>query len=164
MKLVWMEIGIMKNSRIPLLIVAGVVIVVVSWFAGSLAAPIEGPDNQPSGYVMKLERSGGYLGRHDKFWIYPDGRVLNSVGETTWIPSESVKKWLDIILPVAVRKIEASPSIKSIVCMDCYKYRITVYEEDTARVLSFTYPLAEFLDTAVEDIGSILDYLVNLPW
>jgi hypothetical protein len=159
-----MEIGTMKNTRIPLLIIARVVTVVVSCFEGSLSAPIEGPDDPPSGYVMKLERSGGYLGRHDKFLVYPDGRVLNSLGKTAWIPSESVAKWLDVILPVAVRKIQAPSSVKPLVCMDCYKYRITVYEEDTARVLSFTHPLAEFLDTALEDIGSIFDYLSNLPW
>jgi len=26
----------------------------------------------PSGYVVKFERTGGYFGWYDAFWIYPD--------------------------------------------------------------------------------------------
>jgi hypothetical protein len=159
-----MEDRRMKNACESLLYVSVVMtLVVASCIAGEMESPAAESDNLHYGYVMKFERNGGYLGRHDEFWIHPDGKILNSVGKTAWIPPESIRKWKGIILPVAAPKVKANPSFPSL-CMDCYRYRITVYDEGKARVLSFDYPFAANENLSVKDIGWIYNILINLSW
>ncbi len=127
-------------------------------------------DNPPSGCVMKFERKGGYLGLHDEFWIYSDGRVLDSEGKTARISPDLVTKWVEIISPAADPAIEKAPSFKSLgmLCMDCYIYVITVYDRDEAKVLSSlatdTYLLNSDDNISAINIGRIRDTLMNLPW
>jgi hypothetical protein len=45
-----------------------------------------------------------------------------------------------------------------------YRYRITVYDEGKARVLSFDYPFAANENLSVKDIGWIYNILINLSW
>jgi hypothetical protein len=159
-----MEADRMKNACNCLLNVSIVMtLVVASSITGEMESLAVEPDDPLSGYVMKLERTGGYLGRHDAFWIYPDGKILNSVRQTAWIPPESINKWMGIILPVAAPKIKTNPSFPSL-CMDCYAYRITVYDEGKARVLSFVYPFVVYENLSVKDIGRIYNTLVNVSW
>jgi hypothetical protein len=142
-------------------------IAVSSCSTGDMETPESEFDVPPSGYVIKFERRGGYLGVNDKFWIYPDGRVLNSVGKTARIPSDLVVRWMEIIPADAVPASKKAPLLAS-VSQDCYVYGITVYEKSETRALSLfctdKYSLSEEGDSTVIDIGSIRDSLMNLSW
>lgn len=125
-------------------------------------------DGPPSGYVIKFERKGGYFGWQDTFWIYPDGRVVNTSGKTARIPSELVRQWMQITEPDEVPVDKKKPSMLS-VSMDCYIYRITVYAEGETSVLSSsctdTYPLdRDKDDDSAIDIGQMRNTLMTLPY
>lgn len=154
----------MKNACESLLYISiAMTLAVTSCIGGEMKSPAPESDDLPYGYVMKFERNGGYLGRHDAFWIYPDGKIFNSVGKTAWISPELITKCKGIIPPVAALKIKADSSFPSL-CMDCYRYRITLYEKGKARVLSFDYPFAANGNRSVKDIGGIYNTLANLSW
>ncbi len=116
---------------------------------------------------MKFERKGGYFGRYDAFWIYPDGKVSNSAGKTARIPSDLVKRCIEIISTAEVPIKKKTPSFHSL-CMDCYIYVITVYDRDETKVLSSlctdTYPIDKDDNISAIDIGRIRDTLMSLPW
>lgn len=158
----------MKSTCNTLLYIGVIVSIVVSSCSGGYAQTFgREPDVLPSGYVMKFERKGGYFGRHDVFWIYPDGKVINSVGKTARIPSDLVTKWMKAISTVEIPILKKTPSIQSL-CMDCYRYVITVYDKDETKVLpslaTDTYPLKKDDNISVIDIGRIRDTLIHLPW
>ena len=116
---------------------------------------------------MKFERKGGYLGVHDEFWIYSDGRVLNSMRKTARIPPDLVTKWMATILTAAV-PISTKTSTLSSMALDCYVYAVTVYEKGETKTLSLfctdTYSTDKGGDTSVIDIGGMGDTLKNLSW
>ncbi len=133
------------------------------------ATEIQGRDPfiPPSGYVMKFERTGGYFGWYDAFWIYPDGRVLSSEGKKAKIPSETVLRWMETIQPVEIPIFKKKPSVQTW-GRDCYLYRITVYGQCGTSVLSLSctdiYLPRTHDDAEGMDIGPIRDTLMHLPW
>jgi hypothetical protein len=138
-----------------------------SCFSGAIEAQQRESDVPPSGYVMKFVRKGGYFGWHDEFWIYPDGRVLNSAGKTARIRTDLVTKWMEIISPVAVPVSKKTPFLGPM-GWDCYMYGITVYEKGEAKTLSLICTDAYIFDKegeiSVIDIGPIRDTLMSLSW
>ena len=142
-------------------------IVILSCSGGYTQAFGSEPDALPSGYVIKFERKGGYFGKHDAFWIYPDGKVFNSIGKTSKIPSDLVAKWMKAISSAKIPVLKKRTSIQSL-CMDCYIYVITFYDKDETKVLSSlatdTYPINKDGNISLINIGRIRDTLMNLSW
>ena len=121
------------------------------------------PEFLPPGYVMKFERIGGYFGWDDKCWVYSDGRIFNSSGKIARIPSDSVSKWKEVISLITAPVSKASPLLLS-VCMDCYRYRITVYDNGRKKVLAFIYPLTGDEYSPVKNVEKIFGTLRRLVW
>jgi hypothetical protein len=115
----------------------------------------------PSGYVMRFERMGGYAGIYDQFWIYPDGRIINTAGKTARVSPGTVVEWLDKISPAASSGAIAAIPPQSL-CQDCFVYRITVYDKDGTRALSLADPLKDDPKTQATNLGQIRDQLLRL--
>jgi TonB family protein len=119
----------------------------------------------PSGFVMKFTRMGGYAGVYDAFWIYPDGRVINTLGKTAKIPPEIVGQWLKTIAPHAGTPLSDALADTSaeLLCFDCFVYLITIYDEDGTKTLKFSGPLKGSDDVA-KTFSGIRDRLQGLVW
>jgi TonB family protein len=117
----------------------------------------------PSGFALKLERMGGYLGSYSVFWIYPDGQVINGLGETGKIPSEIVDKWLETTTPSITYPVSGVakefPTLGSM-CHDCSFYLITIYDRDGNRVRGFPGSTAQ----VTEAFPGIISRLQRLAW
>lgn len=125
------------------------------------------PNVPPPGFVMKFERRGGYFGWQDTFWIYSDGRVVNTAGKTARVQPRLVQQWMGIFAHVKAPVDKKKPSLQSL-GMDCYHYLITVYEQGEARVVSSSctdiYNKNGDHDTPPIEIGRIRNTLISLPW
>ena len=116
----------------------------------------------PSGFAMKLERMGGYLGTQSVFWIYPDGQVINALGEVGKISPDKVGLWLKTIMPTpAARRLpdvlKEFPTMGS-VCFDCYFYQITIYDKDAIRAFHGSS------DEVTKTFPGIIKQLQSLAW
>src|SRR4030042_3642244 len=58
--------------------------------------------DRPAGYVIWFERTGGYAGVYNSFWMYPDGRILNEEGKVRKIAPETVRGLVARITPMSV--------------------------------------------------------------
>jgi TonB family protein len=117
----------------------------------------------PSGFAIKLERMGGYLGSYSVFWIYPDGQVINGLGETGKIPSEIVVQWLETTTPYVTPPLSGAAKefpMMGPICHDCSSYLITIYAKDGNRVRIFPGSNAEMTKTYPE----IINRLQRLTW
>lgn len=117
----------------------------------------------PSGYVMKFERTGGYLGVCDSFWIYPDGRIINDLGKTAKIPPAAVKEWAKSVPPVTPSGVAFEVKAE-VACMDCFEYRVTIYDKDGTRTLTSTNQGQVDPKTVATVIMGIRDRLLHLKW
>ena len=116
----------------------------------------------PSGFGMKIERTGGYLGSYSVFWIYLDGSVINGLGEAAKIPSDIVGQWLGTntghtgpqLAGTAVR-----PAIGS-VCFDCFTYSISIYAKDGTRAGNYLFSAGQ----VEKAFPGILNRLQRLEW
>ena len=115
----------------------------------------------PSGWAMKFERVGGYLGTYSVFWIYPDGQVINALGETGKIPSDIVEQWLKtskthVGLSGAWKDFSKMPPL----CSGCNTYHMTIYDKDGTRVTDFLL----HSDEAEKTFPGIIKRLQNPAW
>ncbi len=100
----------------------------------------EPPSTHP-GYVMRFERRGGYLGVCDKFFIYPDGRIVGPSGKTARVERALISDWIKNFSPVA-KKDAPHPSLLKLYCSDCFTYRITFYDERGIQTVFLADPLS----------------------
>jgi len=115
----------------------------------------------PSEWAMKFERMGGYLGTHSVFWIYPDGQVINALGETGKIASDIVEQWLKTSKTHEGLSDEWKDISKMLpLCSDCYTYRMTIYDKDGTRVTGFLLPW----DSVDKTFPGIISLLQRLAW
>jgi TonB family protein len=129
-----------KSHHSPLLVAAlvcGIAIPPVMW---AQEGEVRDSHVLPSGFTVKFERRGGYLGTYSVFWIYPDGQVINGLGETVKIPSDIVEQWVGTIsppdrlpLPYGLKEFPMMGSL----CFDCSTYQITIYDKNGTRVRGF---------------------------
>ncbi len=93
-----------------------------------------------SGYVILFERTGGYAGWHDRFWIYADGRVVNEGGEVKRVTPKQVTaltQRLEALLPQGSPEVQKRQNY----CCDCYRYRIAVRSGPAVRSVTLSEPL-----------------------
>jgi hypothetical protein len=121
----------------------------------------------PSGYVIKFERTGGYFGACNSFWIYADGRVINDLGKTTKIPPAIVTEWVNSIPPSAEIPL-SDASMKSWtgtqLCDDCLEYLVTIYDKHGTRTLKSSDTLNKYSDDAANILSGMRDRLLHLKW
>ena len=153
----------MKRAHLFLWLIPMILSGVAAPFSAcSQAGPLMGPD-LPPGYVLKFERTGGYAGVHDAFWIYPDGRVINGAGKTARLHPGVVREWLEKLS----REVpEGSTALKrqNLFCMDCLAYRITLYGGDGVRTLTFADPLERDPDSAGAGVGPMREQLLEMTF
>ena len=143
------------------LVFATICSVTISMCALVQGAQMKEPPAAPSGYVMRFERTGGYAGVYDQFWIYPDGRVINDSGKTAKLPPGTISEWVNKISPAA--SSGATPTIPAqSLCQDCFVYRITIYDKKGTRALSLADPLKDNPKTTTTDLEQIRDQLLRL--
>ena len=158
----------MKSVGNSLLYIAVTAIIVVSSCSMEDTGALEKePEAASSGCVMEFVRKGGYLGVHNEFRIYPDGKVFNSVGETARVSSELVADWVEMIEPAAV-PVSKETRFSGMMGWDCYFYGITIHDKGEPKLLSLactdTYSLDKDGEISVIDIGPIRDTLLGLSW
>lgn len=141
--------------------VAGVCGFMAPFMALAQETRMKDPHPIPSGYVMRFERTGGYAGVHDSFWIYPDGQVINAAGKKAKIPPDIVTEWLKSLTPAAASDAFSGFPPRRL-CMDCFAYRITIYDRDETRILQLSDPLKNDPDAATKSFVGIRDRLSRL--
>jgi TonB family protein len=154
----------MKTTHDSLLLVAALVCcIMLPLFMCAQEEEVKDTHVLPSGWAMKFERVGGYLGTYSVFWIYPDGQVINGLGETVKIPSDIVEQWIGTSTPPARLPLpDASkefPMMGSL-CFDCSTYKITIYDEDGTGVRGFLLSPGEVEKT----FPGIITRLQRLAW
>jgi TonB family protein len=145
-----------------LLFAAAAGCIMIPLFMRAQEANINDAHILPSGFAVKLERTGGYLGTRSVFWIYPDGQVINALGETGKIPPDIVAQWLKTIMPApAARRspdvLKEFPTMGS-VCFDCSFYQITIYDKDGIRAFHGSS------DEVTKIFPGIIKQLQHLAW
>jgi protein TonB len=147
----------------PLLVAALVCGITIPLFMQAQEGEVKDSHVLPSGFAVKFERKGGYLGTYSVFWIYPDGQVINGLGETAKIPSDIVEQWKGTITPPARLPLpdvmKEFPMMGS-VCFDCITYQITIYDRDGTRLRGF-YSSSDEVDKA---FPGIITRLQRLAW
>jgi TonB family protein len=152
----------MKTIHDSLLLVAALVCcVMIPLFMWAQEGEVNDTHVLPSGWAMKFERVGGYLGTYSVFWIYPDGQVINALGETAKIPSDIVEQWLRTSkthegLSGAWKDISKMPPL----CSDCNTYQMTIYDKDGTRVTGILLPS----DDVEKTFTGIITRLQRLAW
>ena len=127
-----------SNARLlHLVLICAFMIYGCAWTRGEQKK--EPPSTHPE-YVMRFERMGGYLGVHDQFFIYPDGRIIGDSGKTARVGPATVADWIKNISPAAT-KDAPEPSLLKLYCSDCFTYRITFYDERGIQTAFFADPL-----------------------
>jgi TonB family protein len=167
----------MNKTHRSLLIVAAVLCFIMTLcFVLAQEGEVKGANDLPSGFVIKLERMGGYLGTYSSFWIYPSGQVINALGETSKIPPDIVEKWLKAIPPPAnppssgapekngsefspvTGAAQKVPSLIGLVCFDCMVYTATIHGESGTRAFMMSASEAE------KTFPRMLNQLQHLVW
>ncbi len=145
-----------------LLAAAFIASIMISSFAWAQEGAVKDSNTLPSGYAIKVERMGGYLGSYSVFWIYPDGQVINALGETGRIPSDIVENWLGTNPPIASPGLVGAsvPSSIGSLCFDCSTYAITIYDNAGTRVKGFLFSSADVEKT----FPKIVNRLQHLDW
>jgi TonB family protein len=152
----------MKTIHDSLLLVAALVCcIMIPLFMWAQEGAVKDTHVLPSGWTMKFERVGGYLGTYSVFWIYPDGQVINALGETGKIPSDIVEQWLKTSkthegLSSAWKDISKMPPL----CSDCNTYQMTIYDKDGTRVTGILLPS----DDVDKTFPGIITRLQRLAW
>jgi TonB family protein len=154
----------MKNTHDSLLLVAALVCcIVIPLFMWAQEGEVKDTHGLPSGWAMKFERAGGYLGTDSVFWIYPDGQVINTLGETIRIPSNIVEQWVGDNLPPAGLPspdvLKEFPMMESL-CFDCSTYQITIFDIDGTRVRHFLLSASDVEKT----FPGIITRLQSISW
>jgi len=152
-----------KNHHSPLLVAALVGGITIPLFMWAQEGEVKDSHVLPSGFAVKFERRGGYLGTYSVFWIYPDGQVINGLGETAKITSDIVEQWAGTITPPARLSLpdilKESPMMGSL-CFDCSTYQITIYDKDGTRVRGLLLSSGEVEKT----FPGIVTRLQRLAW
>jgi TonB family protein len=152
-----------KNHHSPLLVAALVGGITIPLFMWAQEGEVKDSHVLPSGFAVKFERRGGYLGTYSVFWIYPDGQVINGLGETAKITSDIVEQWAGTITPPARLPLpdvlKEFPMMGSF-CFDCSTYQITIYDKDGTRVRGFLSSSGEVEKT----FPGIITRLQRLAW
>jgi hypothetical protein len=137
--------------------------IMLSFIAWAQEGTLKEPKSSASGYAMKYERMGGYLGVHDELWIYPDGNVISAAGKRAKVRPEAVQTWMKNFLPLAVPHSSAAFPPQSL-CMDCLTYRITIYDKGAIRI----YARGDIFGSASEAVelnfADMRSQLNNLMW
>ena len=152
-----------KTHRFPRLIAVIACAIVLSFIAWAQEGTVKEPQSPPSGYVMKFERMGGYLGVHDELWIYPDGKVVSAAGKRAKIGPEAVQGWMKNFLPVAVPHSSADFPPQSL-CMDCLTYRITIYDKGAIRVFARGEAFSNVSEAVELNFADMRNQLNNVMW
>jgi TonB family protein len=147
----------------PLLVAALVCGITIPLFMRAQEGEVKDSHVLPSGFSVKFERRGGYLGTYSVFWIYPDGQVINGLGETAKIPSDIVDQWAGSIAPPA--RLPSPDILKEFplmgsLCFDCTTYQITIYDRDGTRLRGFYLSSGE----ADKTFPGIITRLQRLAW
>lgn len=153
----------MKKIHYPLLLVAASVCsIVIPFLVWAQEADVKDSHILPSGYGMKIERMGGYLGGYSVFWIYPYGQVINGRGKTAWISSDFVEQLLETNTPDVESGLAGAsvPSLMGSVCFDCFTYSITIYDKEGTRVRAFLLSAGEVGKT----FPGLVNQLQRLAW
>jgi TonB family protein len=154
----------MKNIHDSLLLVAALVCcIVIPLFMWAQEGKLQDSHVLPSGWVMKFERMSGYLGTYSVFWIYPDGQVINELGESIKLPSNIVEQWVGTIPPPARPPfpdvLKEFPMMGSL-CFDCSTYQITIFDMDGTRVRGFLLSSSDVEKT----FPGLITRLQRLSW
>jgi hypothetical protein len=114
------------------------------------------------GLLISIERWGGYAGIHEKFSIYPDGRVTDAAGQTQQMPAQA--------LEAIRRRVEALDVPKSCeirvtggVCSDCFQYIIILTGPAGKRTLVLEDPMAGS-DSVSGIARELRDLVLGLKW
>jgi hypothetical protein len=117
---------------------------------------------QTGSFIISVERTGGIAGIHEKFSIYPDGRVTNAVGQTQQMPAQA--------LEAIRRRVEALDVPKSCeirvtggLCSDCFQYRIILTGPSGTRTLVLEDPMAGS-DSVSRIARELRDLVLGLKW
>jgi TonB family protein len=152
----------MKINHDSLLLVASLVCcTMIPLFMWAQEGEVKDTHVLPSGWAMKFERVGGYLGTYSVFWVYPDGQVINALGETGKIPSDIVEQWLKasktrVGFSGAWKDFSKMPPL----CSDCNTYQMTIYDRDGTRTTGFLLTS----DGAENTFPGIIRRLRSLSW
>ncbi len=111
-----------------------------------------------TGYAILFERFGGYAGWHDRFWIYPDGRIENEGGKVKEITPQSVTAFKQRIEPLFPPKSQKTPMWQRL-CSDCYQYRITILVDSGVRSMILSEPLRTKSDKLAQITQELRDLL-----
>jgi hypothetical protein len=121
-------------------------------------------DPMPKGSLLaSLQRSGGYAGIHDTFYIYQDGTVADDKGTTRQLQAAVLKSIREKItaldLPTSCRII-----LPAWLCSDCFHYRITLVDSSGTKVLSMNELQMSGSDSVSELARDLRDIVLNMKW
>ncbi|MBP1595316.1 MAG: hypothetical protein H6Q05_693 [Acidobacteria bacterium] len=119
--------------------------------------------DRPAGYVIRFERTGGYAGVYNSFWMYPDGKIFNEEGKVRKIAPETVRGLVARITPLIVPE-SVKASLPKSICSDCFIYRIMVFVDSEVRTLTLSEPLQADVSGSASELRRMRDLLFNLDW
>jgi hypothetical protein len=117
------------------------------------------------GYAILFERTGGYTGSHDRFWIYLDGRVEDERGVIKEIASTRAIALSNSIGALLSTGAHAAPA-KITFCCDCFRYRITIPTGKGVRSVVLSEPLrvkSDNLARLVQELRDLVSSRKNHP-
>ena len=137
--------------------------IMISCFA--CARDVQERDARPPtpGYIITVERMGGYLGVYEKIWIYADGEAVNDAGKKAKVPAGDVVEWQKNISLLASLRPTYALQLPSL-CMDCLVYRITLYQKDGTRNFVRWDSLEGETDDDAAGLRRMRDKLLKLRW
>lgn len=85
-------------------------------------------DDQATGPILVMSRSGGLAGVNERWEVYTDGRVVAATGAVRRVPAESVAALLRELDAQGFFTIERPGGLPQ-PCPDCFTYEIVVYRD-----------------------------------